>query len=461
MNTDTSPGSTRTGLQEVLQMAIPVILGTLSFTIMQFVDQVMVAQLGKASLAAIGSAGLWSFTMASFFMGIAQCVSTFASQSFGKGRLSQCAQYCWQGIYLSLFTGVFALILWPLTPSLFGSMHHSAEVTRLETIYFRIRLFGYLFIAWQISLASFFQSVNQPRIPMWIAGIANVINIALDYVLIFGKLGFPQWGIGGAAIATVFSLALQTILLQAIFMSAPLNKVFQTRHTYRFDLEKFRELFHIGWPSGITLLADVLNWAVFTSLIVGYFGDDTQLAANNTAMAFLHLCFMPCVGLSQAVTPIVGQWVGKKCIQTAKARTYTAIRLAIPYMVFMGLIFAVFGAPLIRIVFSRDPQVIRLGHQLLIMAAIFQGFDAVNIVLIGALRGTGDTRYMLKIFLFFGYGFFLPIAALLAWLFPVAAIGAWTGAVLYIIGLSFILLHRFHGERWRHIRIFRKEPAES
>ncbi|MBI4557949.1 MAG: MATE family efflux transporter [Candidatus Hydrogenedentes bacterium] len=448
------------GLHEVVGMAGPIVLSSMSWTIMQFVDQYFVAKLGSDALAAVGSAGVWAYTLSTFFVGIAGCVSTFASQTLGRGQKEHCSGYAWQGIYLSILAGVMAVLLWPISEPLFRSMGHTESVTRLELDYFRIRLLGYVFIAWSTSLSSFFQAVGRPRIPMYVAVAANVLNVALAYGMIFGKFGFPVWGVAGAAAAMVIALGAQSVVLQLIFLSKPLHMEFNTRSTSGLDTVKFGELFRIGWPAGTQVFMDIFNWSIFTSYIVGYFGT-ASLAAHNVAISFMQVSFMPAVGLHHGIVPIVGQWIGRGDVPRAKARTYTALKLAIGYMFVMGLFFAVYGPPLIRFFFSNDVHVVRMGHILLILAAIFQAFDAINIVTSGALRGAGDTRWMAVITVAGAYLVFLPLAIMFAWPLRLGAIGAWIGATIYIIGISGFLFRRFHGERWRRIRIFHDDQPLS
>ena len=443
------------GLREVVRMAWPIMLGAMSFVIMDFVDKVFVSRLGVDNLAAIGSAGIWSYTLGVFFVGVAACVSTFTSQSLGRGNREDCSRYAWQGIYISLFAGAFVVVIWPISGPLFQSMGHAPEVTDLELSYFRIRILGFAFVAWQAALASFFQAVNRPIVPMYTTLAANIANIVLDYILIFGKFGMPAMGIEGAAIATVISLGIQVVLLQVLFLGADIDREYASRRTWRFDWTKARDLFAIGWPSGVGGLLDVASWSVFTSFIVGAYGT-VQLAAHTAAINFMHLMFIPAMALSMATTPIVGQWLGRGNVRVAKARAYTATKLAMVVMVTIGVTLAVLGGLLMR-VFSSDPEVIQLGHLLLIFAAIFAGFDAVTIVLAGGLRGAGDTRWMMVALSVGSYGVSLP----LAWLFsgPVGleARGAWLGATIYIILLSGVFFVRFHREAWRGIKIFSED----
>ncbi len=449
-----------TGTREVLAMAWPIILSSVSYTVMEFCDKWMVSQLGTAPLAAVGSASIWSFTLSTLLIGTVGCVSTFAAQSLGRGNLSHCANYAWQGLYLSFFVGALLLLLWPLAGPLFGVMGHSPEVTGLEMLYFRIRVIGYMPMACAVGLAGFFQAVNHPRVPMWVAILSVIANLIFNYLLIFGKFGFPALGVAGAAIGTVLAVYLHALLLLAIFLSARYDARFQSRSAWRFSPRRVRELIRIGAYSGGSMFLDVANWSIFTSFIVGSFGD-VQLAAHTIALSFMHVSFMPAVAMNQAVAALVGQWVGRKDIPRAKHRTYVALRISAAYMFLMGIFFAVFGPQIIGGLFSDDPAVIALGHRLLLLAAVFQGFDAVNIICMGGLRGAGDTRWMMWVMFITAYLVFLPMALFCAFTLGGEAFGAWIAASLYIVGLSGMLFHRFHSEAWRDINIFSEEEEAA
>lgn len=449
-----------TGVREVMIMSGPIILGSLSYTIMEFADKAMVAQIGTDALAATGSAALWSYTIGTVFIGVIGCVSTFVAQSLGREQRENCASYAWQGIYLAALAGLAALIMWPLAGPLFRLMGHSEIVTEYETIYFRVRLLGFVAIAWVTALSAFFQAINRSMIPTYAAIIANATNLLLNYLLIFGKFGFPELGVMGAAIATVISQWLQAVLLHAIFSHQAFHREYRTRAGWRPHLGRMRELLRIGLPNGATMFSDIANWAIFTSFLVGGFGA-ASLAAHNVALSFMHLSFMPAVALNQGIAPIVGQWIGRGDYERAKARTHTAWKIAATYMFGMGIVFAIFGGTLIDQIFSDDPAVISLGHRMLVLAAIFQGFDALTIVGIGALRGAGDTRWMMWVMFISAYFVFLPAATILAIPLGGEAYGAWVGATIYIILLAGFTFYRFRSGKWREINIFSEEVIEE
>lgn len=450
------------GLKEVLTKASPAIVAQLSWVIMQFIDTAMVGHLGTAQLAAVGSAGLWSWVVVSFFIGLLSCVSTFVSQCVGRGQAHDCARYAWQGVYLALGTAVIGFALLPLSRPFFESMGHERDVTEYELQYFQLRLMGFFLLPWQAVLAGFFLGINRPKIPMAVAIFANLINVFLGFGLIFGKFGFPRLEVRGAAIAMMIAVLIQCVLMQTIFLGKTLRVEYGTLGAWRFDGHRMAELLRIGMGAGTTWLLDVITWGVFTSFIVGKSGANA-LAAHNGAISIMQVSFQLAIGLNQAIAPIVGRWIGMGRIDRAKARTYTATKLAMGYMFVMGVIFAVFGKGLLILAFNANAEVASFGHYLLIMAAIFQGFDAITIVMSGALRGAGDTKWQAIVMGAAAYFLFLPMAFVLARFLNWGAFGAWVGATIYIISLSGIFYYRFAGEKWRHINIFtpRTDPAPA
>ncbi len=442
------------GVREVMAMSGPIILGSLSYTVMGFADRVMVARVGVDALAAVGSADIGSYTLSTLFMGIVSVVATFAAQCEGRGERENCARYAWQGLYLSLAGIVFALVLWPLAGPLFRSMDHTAEVTRQEILYFRIRLTGYFFVGVMAALGGFFQGVNQPRVPMYAAIAGNVTNLVFNYLLIYGKFGFPRLEIAGAAVATVMGMGVQSGLMFAWFLAPRLRAEYGTLRGWRPHFGRMRELTAVGVPAAMSMFLDVANWWIWMSFIIGRFGA-AHLAANTIALSFNHITFMPVIGLHQGIAAITGQWIGRGDIPRAKARTRTTIKLSMAYMVCMGTVFAVFGGVLARHIFQpEDPGVVTLAHRALMIAALFQAFDAVNISVMGALRGAGDTRWMMWMTVVLAYGFSLPLAWLFAVVLDGRTLGAWAAATLFIMVLSAALWRRFEGERWRGINIF-------
>jgi len=449
------------GIAQVTSRAGPIVLSMMAVTLMEVLDTAMVSRLSDAAVAAVGSAHIWAFIMGTVPFGIVTCVGTFASQAIGRGETRISTSYAWQELHLGTIAGIgLAVICWPLAERLFGLMQHPAEVTQLEVQYFRIRLLGMVPTIWQAALTALFISIARPRVPMNIAFVANLINAVLNYGLIYGRLGLPALGVAGAAWGTVAAQWIQASLLLAVMLSPGVRKSHESHRTWRWQSRQLSELIRIGVPNGLFFLMDVATWGIFVSFVVGRFGE-VQLAANNIALTCMKLSFMPALAVNQAIGPIVGELIGRSDFRLARRRAWTAVGLSVLYMGVMGIAMAIGGRWVIRTAFGGSPEVVSVGHQLLILAAIFQIFDAISIVVSGALRGAGDTRFMMWLTAIAAYPIFLPLAYLFSVHWNGQAPGAWLAAALYIAGLAVVMSLRFHAGHWERINIFETSKTPS
>jgi len=446
-------------LREVVLLAFPIIVTVGSNTIMTAVDSWFVAQLGRNHIAAIVPAGIINHVLIAFFVGIVSCVSTFVGQSFGRGRLEECSRFAWQAIHVSIIIGIAALSLWFVTPAIFRFTAHEAEVQELESLYFRYRLFGFGGAVMSVALGAFFQATGRPAIPMVATILSNVVNFAGDYVLIFGKFGFPAMGIAGAAIATNVAAWLCAVIMLTMFLTGSCRREYSTWRTWRWDGPRAKQFFSVGWPAGLTLGMDTGSWAVFIAFVVGRFGTNA-LAASGIVGQIMMGSFMPTIGLSIAVTALVGQWIGRRDYDRAKARFRAALGLGVAYMTVMGFLFVIFRHDLVGL-FRNEPEIVELGGKFLIFAAAFQFCDAIGIVSSGALKGAGDTKWPMAAGLVAAWGIFLPLAAILSRYTNLGVMGAWTGATVYIYLLGAALFWRFVSGKWQKIDIFAPLPSES
>jgi MATE family multidrug resistance protein len=449
----------RSGLHEVLSMAMPAIIMMASASVMSFVDFLMVAHVGADETAAVSPSGILVFVFVSFFGGILSCTNTFVSQSFAKKRYTDCARYTWQGLYVALAAGVLSLGLWPLAPAVMKGLGHEAALQPLEVSYFRWRLLSIGTMASMNALGGFFQGISRPRITMCAAIVANALNVFANWVLIFGKLGFPALGIEGAALGTVFAAAVQAGILIAVFLSGSRAKTFGTRHAWRFDGSRMMELIRVGTPAGLQWTLDVACWGVFIGIVVGRLGK-IPLAASNIAGQMMHLSFMPTIGLGIATTALVGQNIGRGDFAAARARVRTTLAMGMGYMFMMGVIFFVFRHQLVAFVRHKPPEIITLGAQALILAAIFQVFDAMGIIFSSALKGAGDTRFPAIMSVIYGWVLFLPAAVVMTRVYDWGLVGAWSGATIYICALGSTLAWRWKRGKWQSIDIFKRTRPE-
>ena len=443
----------------MLKLAAPMVATNISFTLMQFVDRFMVSRLGTDALAAILPAGIVSFLPASFAIGVMTSINTFVSQSLGKGQKEHCSKYCWQSIYMGLaYCAIILAIMWPAAPSIFKMMGHEQNIVDMETTYLRIMLYALVLAVFIWSSSQFFMGIHRPIINMYAALCGQVVNVAANYVLIFGKFGFPQLGIAGAAWGTFIGIAVGAAIRMALFLSDSINSEFKTRKTLQIDLSKAKDLLRIGLPAGLGLMINVAFWGIILFWLVGKFGKQA-LAATSAVISCTHISVMPIVGIATALTAAVGKSIGAGKTDMVIKQTRLCLRIALIYMGLIGVCFFLFRNAIMHF-WSFDQKVIEAGVQILIFAAIFQVFDAATIVYSGALRGAGDTLWLAAIAaltaaVILGLG-----GVLIVTLLPqLGSSGPWIAATVSIIAAGLANRWRFKSNRWMKIELLKRRPV--
>ena len=442
--------ATAGSVREVAQLAYPVVLTQLSMTTMGVVDSAMVGRLGATELAAVGFAGIWLWTLFCFFIGATTAVQTFVSQHDGAGERQRCGSWAWQGLFAVVpvaLVGVFAL--WWGVDALLRILGPSQGVREIASSYMRVRAFGEVGMCAAMTFASFFRGIGDTRTPLWAALIANGVNLVLDYGLIFGRLGLPEWGVTGAAAATAIGEWIYAGSLLFAISRAGVRRRYATK-VVAAHAPAMRRLLRIGGPIGGQWLLEMLSFAVFLTL-VAHMGD-AEMAASQAFISLLSLSFMQASGLAIAVATLVGQYIGARETEAVEHSFRSGLGLASLLSGSIALLFLLAPATLMRI-FTDDPAVVALGQPLRRVGAVCQCFDAFGIVADGALRGAGDTRWPFLVRFALAWGLFVP----LAWLLGIHGDGgltaAWLAGALYVIVLALYLIRRFRSGAWRSIRI--------
>jgi len=448
-----------TSLSYMLRLSAPMIVSTVSMTLMQFIDRIMISRLGTDALAAVLPAGFIALLPGGFALGATTGLNTFVSQCLGRGERSACSRYFWQMTYMGVFFFVLvAVVLWPAAPWIFRLMGQPAGVIAMEVVYFRILMIAHIMAMVNWSSNQFFMGIHRPIITMFSSLAGQAVNIFANYVLIFGKLGLPALGIAGAGWGTCIGIAVAALINMAVFLSGPVNAAFHSRRTLGVDLAKMRDLLGVGAAAGVGLVLNVAVWGVMLSALVGRFGEEA-LAATSAVLAYTNLSAMPIVGISTALSASVGKAIGAGRKESAVKQTRICMRMGLVYMGLTGLCFLLLRGPLMRF-WSDDPQVIRVGAQILVCAALYQVFHAARIIYGGALRGAGDTLWQAVVagvgaVVILGFG-----GALTVRLFPSSgAIGPWVIATLSIVAIGLANRWRFLSGQWMEIDLFRRQAA--
>lgn len=444
------PRHGRGSLREVFDLAYPVVLTTLSTTLMGVVDSAMVGRLGPTELAAVGFGGIWLWTFFSLFYGTATGVQTFVSQADGAGEARACGPWVWQSLYalipaMTLVLLVVAAVLDPWIAWVGPSEALGGEAAG----YIRARLPGEIGIVVGMAAASYFRGLGDTRTPLYATIGGNLVNVVLDYGLIFGELGMPNWGVFGAGVATAIGHWSAALLMLALLLRRKARALHATAPVAP-DRRAIRRFLRTSVPVGGEWFLGMTSFAVFTTLVAQM--GDIEMAASQVFVVLLSLSFMQAMGISMAAATLVGRYVGAQDPDAAERSFRMSVQLGVALGLGVAALYLLFPGPLLR-VFTDDPEVIALGAPLLAMGALFQLFDAVGIISEGALRGAGDTRWPFVAHTLASWGFFVPSAYTLGIVLDYGLFGAWCGGLAYILVLAVVMVWRFRSGAWRRIAI--------
>ncbi|MDP7008358.1 MAG: MATE family efflux transporter [Phycisphaerales bacterium] len=466
---------------EVWSIAWPTILTMVSFTVMQFVDKLMVSKVGPLEVAAQGNAGTWSFAMIATVMGVVTVVNTYVSQNLGAKRPEAGSKYPWAAMWMSLGMWFILLVPWAFfLPSIFESIHsgeHLEEATKLielESSYAVITILGSVFLLVGRGFSQYFFGMHMPKIITVSTIIANTINVVANYLFIFGEEGMdgfipgipntPALGLTGAAYGTVVGMFVEMAIPAGVFLSSKFNTLYQTRRPWRPCFTTCKELFRLGWPGAIQWGNEIICWALFMTVFVGHFGTN-DMTAGWIALGYLNLSFMPAIGLNVAVNSIVGKYIGAGKPEVAISRARVGVCIAMVYMTVCAALFVLFREEMISwfvsgtdVIPEQKAEIIAIGSKFLILVALFQTVDALGIVYSGALRGAGDTVWPGVVTALCSWTFIVGGGWVAVEFFPeFGSIGPWIAAAVYIILIGILMVIRFESGKWREIDLL-KDP---
>jgi len=449
------------GYKEVITIALPLILSTGAWTVQYFIDRMFLAWYSPQAIAAAMPAGMFCFTIMSLFLGTAGYSSTFVAQYFGASRNDRIGPSVWQGIYVAIIGGIVLGLFIPIARPLFRLAGHAPDVQELEVIYFQILTLGAFPVIACSALGGFFSGRGRPWPIMWISSVGTVINLVLDYTMIFGKWGFPEMGIKGAGIATVISSYVSLAIYLCLVFRDPYERLYSTVSGWRFDCDLFSRLVRYGLPSGVEFFLDIGAFSMFI-LIVGRLGT-MELASTNIAFNINNLAFMPMIGFGMAVSVLVGKYLGMDRPDIAERSVYSGFKLTFVYMLFVAIAYVlvpdVFIMPFtLKADATRFKEIHDITVVLLRFVALYSIFDTMNIIFASAIKGAGDTKYVMIMILVLSLALLVIPVYIGVVLLHKGICVAWSFATLYVIVLGISFLMRFRGGKWKGMRVIRETP---
>ena len=391
-------------VKDVLVVALPMLLSMSFDTIMTFIDRLFLSKLGPAEMNAALGAGAVQLALTMFFTGAISYTTAMVAQRLGAKKTSDCARVFMQAVYLSLISVPLLYLTIPLGHLAFGMEHLPADQLEYQKTYFNILMFGGVINLVRNAAPCFFSGIGETKIVMKAAFVGMIVNVACNFVLIYGLGPIPALGVAGAAYGTLIGNLVSTVILFAKFFAKSCNSRFNTRSSFAFSWPLTRELLQKGIPSGVEMF---LNMSAFQLMILMFhaLGPDAA-TASSVMFNWDMVAYVPRMGLEVASTSLVGRYVGARDAAAATRSTYSGLKLGWGYSLLMGVFF-VFLPGVLTDIFRPDmaeasAEAIAIFDAarpmsifMLRIATFYIFVEVLLVVYAGALRGAGDTVWVM------------------------------------------------------------------
>ena len=452
---------------DILKLVWPLALGMVNNAVMQFVDRAYLAHASMSALEAVLPAGILAWVFMGFFQSVVGYAGVFVAQYHGAKDFAMCRACYRAALVIALVAGALMLPLWPLGNWILSCTAPSAEVLALERTYYDIVILGGIFVYGQMAATAYFTGRGLTRIVFWVNLFGNLLNIILDPILIFGvnvsiplftftfHLHLSPMGIAGAAYATVFSAFVQWLVL-ALAAHRHFAREGHPDHSVirSFGYSVILPILRFGIPSGLYELLNMVSCSVFV-FVTGGVGD-VALAASNACFSVNYLIFAPMMGFALGAQTLVGQARGRKDDAGAHAAFVRTLVLALAFAAVVGALTLAFHRPILAIFAPDDVAAAgefhALGTTLFLLMSAWIFFDAADVVVSGALKGAGDTRFVMVWMLVSAFVLWLPLVFVVR-SFHNTMPALWSTMVVYVVIICAGSLVRWRRGKWKGIQL--------
>ncbi len=439
---------------------MPVILGMLGHTVVALVDNIMVGQLGTAELAAVSLGNSFMFIAMSLGIGFSTAITPLIAEADGENNFSKGKSTFKHGLFLCTVLGIALFLVVFIAKPLMYHMNQPEEVVHLAMPYLNLVAVSLVPLIIFQAFKQFSDGLSMTRYPMYATILANIVNVVLNYIFIFGKLGMPQLGVVGAAIGTLASRVIMVAYLWYLLSQHHKSREF-VLHIKIFRLTKrmLNKIMSLGFPSSLQMFFEV---AIFTAAIwlSGILGKNPQ-AANQIALNLSSMTFMVAMGFSVAAMVRVGNQKGLQRFRELRRIAFSIFLLSVLLAIVFAILFVIFREALPKLYLDYDNkaefadnfQVVTIAAKLLLISAIFQISDTIQVVVLGALRGMQDVKIptLITFIAYWLIGF--PISYYLSMIGDYGSSGIWIGLLAGLTASGVMLFFRFNYLSNKMIRV--------
>lgn len=441
----------------IIKITYPIIISMFSMNIMIFIDRAFVAKSNLTEFAATMPASNLAATLGSIFSGIIAYCAILISQYCGAKKYKKCSSTVWQGIYLSLIFSLLLLITSPFTSGIFKLMGHSGNLLNYEIQFFYLIIAANSIQLFQTIFSCFYRAIGDTKIIMYVGIITNISNILLDWLLIFGNLGFPVLGgIKGSGFATIISCIIGILLYVILLNKKIYNNQYRIFSNRRFNKDLCFKLLHFGIPAGIQTFVST-GYYTFLLIIIGRTGD-FNLSCANIAFTIEGISFLPVMGLATAVSVIIGHERGAEKTDTIIEIVKKAMIIGSIFSFIIILIYNAFPENLISIFNNGEDTAKFLSINnytvtLVKITSVWIFFDTLQIIISNVLKSVGDTKFMMKIYTIIPFLFYIFLPYVLCIVLKLSLLWIWINLVIYTLLMLLLVLVRLLKGKWKSIKV--------
>lgn len=440
-----------TEAKKTLTLALPLVMGLVGAHAMTLIDAAMIGDLGVEPLAAAAfGANVTAFFLIIGF-GLCTAIQILVAQSHGRGNSREGLLVLQAGLWL---VSIYSMVLSVVAPMDLSWLYHLGqpeEVVIQSEAYVVVLFWSILPALAYHALKAFYEAQNRPWLPFIILVLGLLSNVLMNWLLIYGKLGFPAMGLDGAGVATFLARLFMLLALGAYLLWERFRgMVLRLKDFFRVESLRVRRILSLGIPSAFQLLFEI---GLFTAVTVmmGWFGA-TELAAHHIALSVTSLIFMVPLGYSIATTIRVAEAVGLEDPRAVRRISLSSLMVSTSIMGIFAVMTFSFRWQ-IPLLFIDNSDVVRLASQMLIVTALFQIFDGLQVGALGALRGLGDVKVP-TLFAFVGYWLVsLPVGLMFAFYYDFKGVGLWFGLLTGILLASIVLTSRLFWQFKQPLRV--------
>ncbi len=429
-------------LRTNIHLALPVMASQLGHVLVGVADNMMVGRVGYIPLAGASLGNAIFYFFMTFGLGVTFAITPMVGFAHGRNQPRECGKVLRHGLYVNTSLGLILLIGVMIIAHFLSYFGQQPEVVEQATPY--LMTIGLTLLPMMVfqSFRQFSEGLSITRVPMMVSVSMNILNVLLNYVLIYGKLGFPALGLLGAGIATLIARTGMAVLVVIYVLIDSRFKPYLAGFGWRgLDKKMIRELLRIGMPAGFQFVFEVGAFGV-AALMMGWISAATQ-AAHQIAINLASITYMTVSGLGAAAAIRVGNQLGRGDYRTMRTAGLTLVGMGTALMAFFAMVFIV-GKHFLPTLYNDNPQVLQIASSLLVIAALFQLSDGIQVIALGALRGMKDVKIPMFITFTAYWVLALPLGYVLGFKTAMGPAGIWTGLLLGLTFAAVWTLWRFN-----------------